>query len=230
MFSILAPKVSFFRNSQTHLAITAYHFRRRHIVVPTNSLGNRIPLRHSALKCDAHQTGAAIEGIAANACNTSWNGDARQTVAVREGIVANFGHTTRNGDTRQTGAAIEGTVANAGHATIGRYGAILAADNQCFSGGFNDAVATAVINRISGFHCDTGQTGAALESRCTNAGHTIRNGDARQTGAALEGIAVNACHTIRNGDARQTGAAIEGIPANAGYTIRDGDARQAAAT
>ena len=191
MFSILAPKVSFLQNLQAHLAITAYHFRRRHIVVPTNFLGNRIPLRHSALKCDARQTGAAIEGTGANACHTIRNGDARQTGAAIEGIPANAGHTIRNGDARQVVTAIEGITANTGHAAIGRYGAILATNNQCFTGGFNDAVATAVINGISGFHCDTGQTGAAHEGIGTNAGHTIRNGDARQAAAAIKNIAAN---------------------------------------
>ena len=165
---------------------------------------------------DAGQAGAAIEGTIANAGHTVWNRDASQAFAHREGKATNAGHAIRDGDARQTVAVIEGKVTNAGNSTIGRDCTILTSNNESFTCRFNDAIALTMINWIARFNYNTTQIIASREGGAINAGHALRDGDARQTVAFTESSDANAGYAVRDGDTGQADAEIEGTIANAG--------------
>ena len=62
---------------------------------------------HTIGKCDACQSIATFERVAAYRGYTIWNGDARQIRAILECIGSDSGHAIRNRDVRQVSAAFE---------------------------------------------------------------------------------------------------------------------------
>ena len=75
----------------------------------------------------------------------------------------------------------------------------------------------------------SGQTGAAIEGVCPDAGNTIRNSDTGQAAAVSEGPIPEVGNAIRYHDARQVAAEREGSLTDTGDTVGDRDACQAVA-
>ncbi len=176
------------------------------------------------------QAAATIEGIVADAGNTTSDGDGVQPIATREGRAANAGHATSDGDGGQAAAITEGLNAEAGHAlrdgdrsqaAATTEGIVADADHAIAKNIFFNLISKDCFHRrilisccrddIIAFQSHRGQTGATREGIAADAGHALGDGNGGQVGASIEGRAADACHALGDGDGGQAAAITEFI-------------------
>ena len=92
--------------------IVSYCVTARNIV-PRRTFRNSVPLRLRTAIFYVRQTGAKIECIITNACDTFWYRDARQAGAMRERRIADACDAIGYRDTRQAGATKERIISDA---------------------------------------------------------------------------------------------------------------------
>ena len=168
---------------------------------------------HTRWNRDARQAAASVEHIIANAGYTRWNRDAHQAATFSERIIANVGHAIRNRDTRQIAASIERITTNAGHALRDRDARQAATSSERIC---RNAFCPAKLKIVSAADRTCRFKATAFSERIfANAGHAIRNRDARKAATFIERRIANTGHTRWNRDARKAATSSERICRNA---------------
>ena len=126
------------------------------IIVPTITLGDRVPLHLGAAEFDA-----------------------RESAAISERTIADARYAIGNRDTRKSVATIKRIIADGGYAAVSRDDTIFATKDQCFACRFNQTIPCAMILGIFTLYCNAFKISTSIERPFSNGGYTIRNGDRR---------------------------------------------------
>jgi hypothetical protein len=147
---------------------TLYYNRSQAYAISKNT---RSYVRHVLGSDDGGQATTTIESRYSNARHRIWDDERSQTAAMHESIVSNANHGVGDCDKGQAAATQEGMVSDASHG-LWDY-SIFTTFYQFVNSShyYGIAIVTGIINSITPFHYNGGQTTAIMKSIVSDARH-----------------------------------------------------------